>query len=96
MDHLLSNRARDICRKSHPEVRSRLNFGMRFSTYISISKIENTIFFEQLSVYKKTMFRIQHVAITIPTTVRLLVKFANEIPKIIAWRNAVVKHVEQF
>ncbi|KAI8368688.1 hypothetical protein BD560DRAFT_454735 [Blakeslea trispora] len=67
-----------------------------FSTYISISKIENTIFFEQLSVYKKTMFRIQHVAITIPTTVRLLVKFANEIPKIIAWRNAVVKHVEQF
>lgn len=53
-------------------------------------------FFEELSVYKKAMFRIQHVAITIPTTVRLLVKFADEIPKIIAWRNAVVKHVEQF
>lgn len=53
-------------------------------------------FFEELSVYKKAMFRIQHVAITIPTTVRSLVKFADEIPKIIAWRNAVVKHVERF
>jgi hypothetical protein len=54
------------------------------------------IFFEELRVYNETMFRMQHVAITIPTTVRLLVKFTDEIPKMIAWRNAVVKHVEQF
>lgn len=48
-----------------------------------ILKIENTIFFEELSVYKKAMFRILHVAITIPT----IVKFAAKFPKIIALRN---------
>ncbi|KAI8638120.1 hypothetical protein BD408DRAFT_453816 [Parasitella parasitica] len=77
----------DVMNQYSPKIRKK-SFCIRF--------YENTIFFEELSVYKKAMFRIQHVAITIPTTVRSLVKFADEIPKIIAWRNAVVKHVEQF
>ncbi|KAI8330396.1 hypothetical protein EDC96DRAFT_548954 [Choanephora cucurbitarum] len=77
----------DVISQYPPNIR-KSSFCIRF--------YENTIFFEELSVYKKAMFRIQHVAVRIPTTVRLLIKFTDEIPKIIAWRNAVVKHVEQF
>ncbi|KAI9336906.1 hypothetical protein BD770DRAFT_401469 [Pilaira anomala] len=54
------------------------------------------MFFEELVQYKDVMFRIEHVSLIIPTTVRQIVKFTCEIPKLIAWRDAVVKQVEDF
>lgn len=54
------------------------------------------MFFEKLVAHEEMMFRIQHAAITVPKTARQLVKFTSEIPKLIAWKNAVVKEVEQF
>lgn len=59
-------------------------------------KIENTMFFEELTVCKEVMFRIEHAAVVAPRTVRELVKFTDSIPKLISWKNAVVAQIEQF
>ncbi|KAI8876579.1 hypothetical protein K501DRAFT_298739 [Backusella circina FSU 941] len=56
----------------------------------------NTMFFEELVVHEEVMFRIQHTAIIVPRTTRQLVKFTSEIPKLIVWKDAVVKQIEQF
>ena len=65
-------------------------------SYTNSTKIENTMFFEELMVYEEVMFRIQHAAIIVPRTIRQLIKFTSEIPKLIGWKDAVVKQIEQF
>ncbi|KAG1047790.1 hypothetical protein G6F43_009784 [Rhizopus delemar] len=60
------------------------------------TKIENTMFFEELIVHEEVTFRIQHAAIIVPRAARELVKFTSEIPKLIGWKDAAVKQIEQF
>ncbi|KAG1151266.1 hypothetical protein G6F37_004810 [Rhizopus arrhizus] len=60
------------------------------------TKIENTMFFEGLVVHEEVMFRIQCAAIIVPRMIRQLVKFTSEILKLIGWKDAVVKQIEQF
>ncbi|KAI9004819.1 hypothetical protein CLU79DRAFT_806486 [Phycomyces nitens] len=71
-------------------------FCIRFYGNSLLLLLNNTMFFEELVVHEEVMFRIQHAAIIVPTTARQLVKFTLEIPKLIAWKDAVVKQVEQF
>ena len=54
------------------------------------------MFFEELVVHEEVMFRTQHAAIIVPRTIRQLVKFTSEILKLIGWKDAVVKQIEQF
>ncbi|KAG0959794.1 hypothetical protein G6F31_011298 [Rhizopus arrhizus] len=42
------------------------------------------------------MFRIEHAAVVAPRTIRELVKFTDNIPKLTSWKNAVVAQIEQF
>lgn len=50
-------------------------FFENISTNCTILKIDNYIYFEKLAEHNGTMFRVQHLAVAVPTTVRLLVKF---------------------
>jgi hypothetical protein len=52
-------------------------------SYTNSTKIENTMFFEELVEHEEVMSRIQHAAIIVPRTTRQLVKFTSEIPKLI-------------
>lgn len=54
------------------------------------------MFFEELTVYEEVMFRIEYAAVVAPRTIRELVKFTDNIPKLISWKNAVVAQIEQF
>ncbi|KAG0783374.1 hypothetical protein G6F22_008709 [Rhizopus arrhizus] len=58
--------------------------------FFKSTKIENTMFFEELVVHEEVMFRTQHAAIIVPRTIRQLVKFTSEILKLIGWKDAVV------
>ncbi|KAG1534741.1 hypothetical protein G6F46_006687 [Rhizopus delemar] len=69
---------------------------LQLSIHTNSTKIENTMFFEELVVHEEVTFRIQHAAIIVPRTARELVKFTSEIPKLIGWKDAVVKQIEQF
>lgn len=71
-------------------------FGRDLHTNDSILKLENTIFFEELVEHKEILFRIQHLALNVPTAVKLLLKFISQIPQLLAWRNAVINHIDQF
>lgn len=41
------------------------------------------MFFEELTVYEEVMFRIEHAVVVAPRTIRELVKFTDNIPKLI-------------
>lgn len=41
------------------------------------------------------MFRTIHATIEVPTTPRKLVTYVQELPKILAWKQAVVNHAIQ-
>ncbi|OAD04724.1 hypothetical protein MUCCIDRAFT_79825 [Mucor lusitanicus CBS 277.49] len=72
--------------RSYPDTAKKHVFCIRF--------YENTMFFEELTVYEETLFRIEHAAVIAPRTIRELIKFTDNIPKLISWKNAVVAQVE--
>lgn len=64
--------------------------------YYSFWTIGKSIYFEKLTRYNGFMFRTIHVAIEVPTTPRNLIAYLQELPKILAWKEAVVNYAIQF
>lgn len=60
--------------------------------YHSFFLTENPIYFEKLTRYIKSMFRTIHAVIQVPKSPRKLVEYVQEIPHILAWKQAVVTH----
>lgn len=54
------------------------------------------VYFEKLSMYNGMMFRSLHATIEVPTTPRTLVAYIQNVPKILAWKQAVIDHTLQF
>lgn len=64
--------------------------------YYSFCAIDKCVYFEKLSMYNGMMFRSLHATIEVPTTPRTLVAYIQNVPKILAWKQAVIDHTLQF
>lgn len=64
--------------------------------YYSFCAIDKYVYFEKLSMYNSMMFRSLHATIEVPTTPRTLVAHIQNVPKILAWKQAVIDHTLQF
>lgn len=50
------------------------------------------IYFEKLVQHDNAMYRTVDVVVEIPNTPRKFIAFVNEIPKIFAWKEALINH----
>lgn len=64
--------------------------------YYSFCAIDKYVYFEKLSMYNSMMFRSLHATIEVPTTPRTLLAYIQNVPKILAWKQAVIDHTLQF
>lgn len=60
--------------------------------YHSFFLTENCIYLEKLTRHNDLMFRSTHATIQVPNSPRKVVEYAQEIPRILAWKQAVVQH----
>lgn len=53
---------------------------------------DKCIYFEKLTCYNSSLFRSIHASSETPMSPRKLVEYVKEVPKILAWKRAVVDH----
>jgi hypothetical protein len=88
--------AQIFCIRYYGKIMAYFFFNYFILNYYSFWTIDKSIYFEKLTRYNGSMFRTIHATIEIPTTPRKLVAYLQELPKILAWKEAVVNYAIQF